>query len=167
MFCLIICNCNKRYLACWGLCNSTCLFIVRGDNTSFYMEFYVSCSTMLRCLKELVPFDGLMLQIKENLRRSWSFGVVVFGNYKWFQSLKYKRNQESSTWTICMSHSFLRAVIPPDLNAFLFPYYKPVLMYHCQAIPLTYEMLKYKSILNQSTYVAFSDCIFLTKIVPT
>ena len=130
------------------MCNATCLFIVRGDNIEVYMVFYVSCCTMIRLLKELAPFYGMTIQIKENLRLSEDFGIFVFDKSQSFQSLKYQKKQESSTSTICTSHYFLQVVIPPDLNASRFPYSKPVLLYHHQAINSVYGIPKYESILN-------------------
>ena len=93
----------------------------------------------------------------------------MFDNSQLSQPLKYKRNQESSTSTICISRSFFRAVIPPDINTFLFPSSKPVLLYHHQAIPSAYRIPNYKSILNRPTaatffklYIHNKDCTDIT-----
>ena len=133
------------------------------------MGFTVSHYTILRRLKELAPFYVVKIQIKATLRRSGAFRIVMFDNSQLFQSLKYQRNQDSSTSPICTPRSFFLAIIPPDINKFRFPSSKTLLLYHHQEIPSAYGMPKYESILNRpisaaflKLYISNEDCTDIT-----
>ena len=87
-----------------------------------------SLNTMSMKLKNLIPYDEILLGTKKTLSE-YKIGIAIFDNSQMFTKLKYQRNGKLSSSTIVTSGCFVEPWIPLDVND---------LIYHATAIEMTY-----------------------------
>ena len=119
---------KAQNLTWWAMVNAAATFTDTGKNLAVYFGMSTSLKTMSTKLKNLIPYDEILLRTKQTLS-AYDIGIAIFDNSQMFTKLKYQRNGQSSSSTIVTSRCFVKPWIPVDLDA---------LIYHATAIEMTY-----------------------------
>ena len=108
--------------------NAAATFTDTGKNLAVYFGMSTSLKTLSNKLKNLIPYDEILLRTKHTLSE-YAFGIAIFDNSQMFTKLKYQRNGKSSPSTIVTLRCFVEPWNPLDLND---------LTFHATAIKMTY-----------------------------
>ena len=119
---------KAQNLTWWAMVNAAATFTDTGKNLAVYFGMSTSLKTMSNKLKDLIPYDEILLRTKHTLSE-YAFGIAIFDNSQMFTKLKYQRNGQSSSSTIVTSRCFVKPWIPLDLDELIF---------HATAIEMTY-----------------------------
>ena len=83
---------NLTWLA---MVNTAATFTDSGKNLAVYFGMLPSLNTMSTKLKDLIPYDKILLCTKNTLSE-YGFGIAMFDNSQMFTKLKYQRDGKSS-----------------------------------------------------------------------
>ena len=108
--------------------NAAATFTDTGKNLAVYFGMSTSLNTMSTKLKNLIPYDEILLRTKKTLSE-YDIGIAIFDNSQMFTKLKYQRNGKSSSSTIATSRCFVEPWIPLAFDDLIF---------HAAAIEMTY-----------------------------
>eukprot|EP00957_Ditylum_brightwellii_P147153 11205162-Ditylum_brightwellii.AAC.2 len=118
---------KAQNLTWWAVINAAATFKDSGKNLPMYFGMTTSLNTMSTKLKDLIPYDQIMMRTKQKLS-DYKFGIAIFDNSQMFTKLKYQRNGKSSSSTIVTLHCFIEPWITLDLDD---------LVYHTLKIEMT------------------------------
>ena len=119
---------KAQNLTWWAMVNAAATFTDTGKNLAVYFGISTSLKTLSMKLKNLIPYDEILLRTKHTLSK-YAIGIAIFDNSQMFTKLKYQRNGKSSSNTIVTSRSFAEPWIPIDIDD---------LIYHATVINMTY-----------------------------
>ena len=119
---------KAQNLTWWAMVNAAATFTDTGKNLAVYFGMSTSLKTMSTKLKNLIPYDEILLRTKKTLS-AYEIGIAIFDNSQMFTKLKYQRNGKSSSSIIVTSRCFVKPWIPVDVDT---------LIYHATAIKMMY-----------------------------
>ena len=154
MFCLMMRIRKAQNLAWWAMVNAAATFTDTGKNLAVYFGISTSLNTMATKLKNLIPYDEILMWTKKTLS-AYFLGIAIFDNSQMFMKLKYQRNGKSSSSTIVTSRCFAEPWIPIDIDDLIFHAAKIHMTYIDQAIPSLPKLPSFETAnhLSPSTYM--------------
>jgi len=124
--------------------NAAATFTDSGKNLAVYFGMSTSLNTMSTKLKDLIPYDEILLRTKNTLSE-YAIGIAIFDNSQMFTKLKYQRNGQSSLSTVVTSRCFVKPWIPLDIDDLIFHTASVNMTYIEQAIPSPPKLPSFES----------------------
>ena len=82
---------KAQNLTWWAMVNAAATFTDTGKNLAVYFGMAAALKTMSTKLKNLIPYDEILLRTKHMLSE-YGIGIVIFGTSQMFTKLKYQKN---------------------------------------------------------------------------
>ena len=92
---------KAQNLTWWAMVNAAATFTDSGKNLAVYFGMSTSLNTMSTKLKDLIPYDEILLRTKKTLSE-YGIGIAIFDkNSQMLTKLKYQTNGKSSLCDDC------------------------------------------------------------------